>query len=263
MRRQSELSAQYAEQHGLMLDTTLTLHDQGLSGFSGENRTKGALAVFLRAVESGLVAPGSFLLVESLDRLSRDTLSEQMTLFMSLINSCISAVTLADGQTYSKATINSDLSKLMLSLVIMMRAHEESLMKSRRLRTVWSEKRKNAASEKLTSQCLAWLILNADRKSFSQNEERVAIVQRIFQMSLRGVGQHSIGKTLNDEGIPGWGRKETGWHVSYVRYILHSRVVLGDYQPYRRESAEAPATGVQVSDFPGRLQERLGWNIWL
>ena len=238
MRRQSELSAQYAATHGLVLDTSLTLHDEGLSGFTGENRTKGALAVFLRAVESGLVAPGSFLLVESLDRLSRDTLSEQMTLFMSLINSGISVVTLADGQTYSKATINTDLSKLMLSLVIMMRAHEESLMKSRRLKAVWSEKRKNAATEKLTGQCPAWLTLDADRKSFSQNEERVAIVRRIFQMSLDGIGQHSIARTLNDEGIPGWGRKETGWHVSYLRYIMHSRVVLGEYQPYRRERGE-------------------------
>ena len=133
-RRQTELSNHYAEEHGLILDTSLSLFDLGLSGFTGENRSKGALSLFLKAVETGRVPPGSFLLVESLDRLSRDTMSEQMSLFIGLINAGLTVVTLADGQTYSKATINADLSKLMLSLVVMMRAHEESLTKSRRLK---------------------------------------------------------------------------------------------------------------------------------
>jgi DNA invertase Pin-like site-specific DNA recombinase len=238
MRRQTELSAQYAAQHGLALDQSLTLHDEGLSGFTGENRTKGALAVFLKAVESGLVPPGSFLLVESLDRLSRDTLSQQMTLFMGLINSDIIVVTLTDGQVYSRASIDADFTKLMMSLVVMMRSHEESLMKSRRLKAVWDAKRKNASAEKLTGQCPAWLKLNADRKSFSLIDERVAIIRRIFQMSLDGVGHHTIVRTLNSEGIQSWGRRNTGWHVSYVRSILQSKVVLGEYQPYRRERGE-------------------------
>ena len=237
-RRQAELSAQYAAKHDLVLDQSLTLNDEGLSGFTGENRTKGALAVFLKAVETGIVCPGSYLLVESLDRLSRDTLTQQMTLFMGLINAGITVVTLADGQVYSRATIDSDFTKLMMSLVVMMRAHEESVMKSRRLKAVWAEKRKNATREKLTGQCPAWLTLNPDRQSFSFIDDRVIIVKRIFQMSLDGIGQHSIARTLNAEGIPGWGRRETGWHVSYIRYILHSRVVLGEFQPYRRERGE-------------------------
>ncbi len=121
-RRQAELSNRYAEEHGLNLDTALSLCDLGVSGYTGENRCKGALALFLKAVETGKVPAGSFLLVESLDRLSRDTMSEQMSLFIGLINAGLTVVTLADGQSYSKSTINNDLSKLMLSLVIMMRA---------------------------------------------------------------------------------------------------------------------------------------------
>lgn len=120
-RRQAELSNRYAEEHGLNLDTSLSLCDLGISGFTGENRSKGALALFLKAVETGKVPAGSFLLVESLDRLSRDTMSEQMSLFIGLINAWLTVVTLADGQSYNKTTINNDLSKLMLSLVIMMR----------------------------------------------------------------------------------------------------------------------------------------------
>jgi DNA invertase Pin-like site-specific DNA recombinase len=238
LRRQTELSAQYAAKHGLALDQSLTLHDEGLSGFTGENRTKGALAVFLKAVETGIILPGSYLLVESLDRLSRDTLTQQMTLFMGLINAGITVVTLADAQVYNKATINADFTRLMMSLVVMMRSHEESLMKSRRLKAVWAQKRKNAANEKLTGQCPAWLRLNSDRKSFSLIDERITIVQRIYQLAMTGVGAYTIVRTLNEEGIPSWGLRNTGWHVSYVRSILHSRVVLGEYQPHRRERGE-------------------------
>src|SRR5262249_43539901 len=72
-RRQAELSNRYAEEQVLNLDTFLSLCDLGVSGFTGENRRKGALALFLKAVETGKVPAGSFLLVESLDRLSRDT----------------------------------------------------------------------------------------------------------------------------------------------------------------------------------------------
>ena len=117
-RRQTELSNRYAEDHGLNLDTSLSLCDFGVSGFTGENRSKGALALFLKAVETGRVPAGSFLLVESLDRLSRDTMSERMSLFIGLINAGLTVVTLANGQSYSKSTINTDLSKLMLSLVV-------------------------------------------------------------------------------------------------------------------------------------------------
>ena len=111
-RRQAELSNRYAEEHGLNLDTSLSLCDLGISGLTGENRSKGALALFLKAVETGKVPAGSFLVVESLDRLSRDTMSEQMSLFIGLINAGLTVVTLADGQSYSKTTINNDRDEL-------------------------------------------------------------------------------------------------------------------------------------------------------
>src|SRR5438045_808551 len=69
-RRQTELSQRYAEEHGLDLDDKLTFHDLGVSGFRGKNVTQGALGQFIKAIDTGRVQPGSFLLVESLDRLS-------------------------------------------------------------------------------------------------------------------------------------------------------------------------------------------------
>ena len=234
-RRQTELSEEYAKKHKLVFDRSLDLHDKGLSAFSGDNRKKGALAVFLRAVEKGIVKPGSFLLIESLDRLSRDTLFAQMTLFMKLVNAGITVVTLTDEQVYSKETIDKDISRLMLSLVIMMRSHEESLMKSRRLVAAWQQKCRDIGTVKLTSLCPHWLVLNADRKSFRVIEERAQLVRRIFQMSIDGIGQASIAKILNREKVPTWGKNQ-GWHLAYIHSLLRNRAVLGEFQSRRRET---------------------------
>src|SRR5437868_2677457 len=70
-RRQSDMAERYAAAHGLVLDEQLTFRDLGVSAFRGTNARTGALGQFLRAVEDELVAPGAFLLVENLDRMSR------------------------------------------------------------------------------------------------------------------------------------------------------------------------------------------------
>ena len=92
LRRQFEKSKKYADDHGLVLDTSLDLLDQGLSGYTGENQQKGALGVFIRPMESGIVQSGSVLIVEILDRLSRESLLAQMTLLGTLINAGIMIV---------------------------------------------------------------------------------------------------------------------------------------------------------------------------
>ena len=71
-RRQTELARRYADANGLDLDETLTFHDLGVSAYRGKNRDA-ALGPFVTTVEAGRVKQGSYLLVESLDRLSRGT----------------------------------------------------------------------------------------------------------------------------------------------------------------------------------------------
>ena len=262
LRRQLELSEEYAEKNHLLLDTSLKLRDLGKSAFSGYNRKKGALSVFLKAVEDRIVKPGSYLLVESLDRLSRDTLSEQMTLFMSLVNAGITVVTLADEQIYNKGNIDSDISRLMMSLVIMMRSHEESLTKSKRLLAAWKQKRADVGTIKLTSVCPHWLVLNPDRKSFQVLEDRAALVRRIFQMSIDGIGQASIARILNQEKVPVFG-KNKGWHLSYVHNLLRNRAVLGEYQPKHREkrgNRHTEPVGDLVKDYYPQIIDAVTWQ---
>src|ERR1035437_3953993 len=110
LRRQLELSEDYARRNGLRLDTSLRLKDLGVSAFRGKNRRTGDLSDFFKAIQMGEVPRGSVLLVESLDRLSRDELTEQMTQFMQIINADVEIVTLADDERrYSRATLNRDM----------------------------------------------------------------------------------------------------------------------------------------------------------
>src|ERR1700747_3247772 len=73
LRRQTVAAEEYAKRHGLALDTELNLRDLGISAFRGNNVAVGALGAFLKAIRDGLVPKGSLLLVESLDRVSRQT----------------------------------------------------------------------------------------------------------------------------------------------------------------------------------------------
>jgi DNA invertase Pin-like site-specific DNA recombinase len=78
-RRHTKLAKVYATQHGLELDDQLTFQDLGISAFRSQNAKTRALRSFLEAVESGAIEPGSYLLVESLDRISRDSMIEAQT----------------------------------------------------------------------------------------------------------------------------------------------------------------------------------------
>ena len=260
LRRQTEMSEQYAKKNGLIIDKSLNLFDAGLSGYTGENRKKGALAVFLKAVENKIVPHGSYLLVESLDRLSRDTISEQMTLFMQLVNSDITVVTLKDQQVYSRSTIDSDISRLMLSLVIMMRAHDESAMKAHRLREAWGNKRKNIGTKKLTAQCPRWLKLSADRTTFIEIPDRVALLRRIYQMSLDGMGLKTIARIMNEEKVPQWSVGGIGWQISYIGRLLASRAVIGEHQPQQLQNGKFVPVGDPVPDYYPAVIDLAAWQ---
>ena len=96
-RRQLALSRAYAESNGLDLAKDAELEDIGISAFKGANVSEGALGRFLEAVKSGAVPPGSYLLVESLDRLSRQQVSTALSLFLRIIEADIVLVTLFDN----------------------------------------------------------------------------------------------------------------------------------------------------------------------
>ena len=128
LRRQYEASARYAAEHNLILEDSIDgvpLKDIGISGFKSKNRKEGALGTFLNVLEAGRIPKNSVLLIESLDRLSRDSLSKALPLFMNILNHGIKIVTLADKQVYTQEIIDKNPGAIFISLGVMFRANEE------------------------------------------------------------------------------------------------------------------------------------------
>jgi len=246
-RRQSESAQRYADQHDLDLDQDLTFQDLGVSAFRGRNVVEGSLGAFLRAVDEGRVPRGSFLLVESLDRLSRDRLMAALGLFQSLLDRGITVVTLSDGKTFTKESLNN-LSDLMWFLMVASRAHEESLTKSHRGKASWKAKRTRAATDgtPLTAMVPAWLRMDPKTGDLQVIEDRAKVVQRIFAMYFDGYGKTGIARRFNEEGVPTFSDRSDGWHHSYIEKILVNEAVIGSFQPMREvEPSEGSSRGAK------------------
>jgi len=90
------MAEKYATEHHLKLDLPLSFRDLGVSAYRGQNAKEGALRAFLEAIEHNLVPPDSYLLVESLDRLSRDRILAAQSLFMLIVQAGVTIVKLGD-----------------------------------------------------------------------------------------------------------------------------------------------------------------------
>ena len=202
--------------------------DLGVSAFKGKNSSAGALSIFLELAESGKIPAGSFLLVESLDRITRTNITTAVTLVLRIVAAGVTVVTLADGASYNSASVNAEPTKLIVSITILMRAHEESLTKSKRIRAAWGAKREKAATVPLTASGPHWLKM-VDGK-WTIIEEKAEIVRRIFKEVCEGKSATGINRRLNDEGIPTL-RKGKAWSTQTVRKLTMSRTVIGEYQP--------------------------------
>jgi DNA invertase Pin-like site-specific DNA recombinase len=261
-RRQLEASRTYAEANGLELAEGAELEDIGVSAFRGANVREGALGQFLEAIKAGSVKPGSYLIVESLDRLSREQVLTAQSLFLSIIQAGIHVVTLADRRVYRPGT--TDLGDLIMSLVIMSRAHEESQIKSQRISAAWKNKRAQAVTQKpMTKWCPAWLTLSSDRSSYVPIPERVEVVRQIFRDTVAGMGMYSVASRLNKSKVPTFAGPN-GWHHSYVAKILANRAVLGEFQPHVRRDEKRVADGQPIKGyFPAIIDEELFYQAQL
>jgi len=256
-RRQVEKAEAWAAAKGVVLDRSFA--DRGKSGWKGTNRKKGALGEFLRRIPSpGLpipeapILPGSYLIVENLDRLSREHPLDSIGLVRSIIIAGVIIVILETGQEYSEASVRRDPMQMMGLVFELGRGAGESDRKSKLIKASWERRRKDALEGiPLSGQCPAWLKLEGTRKEGSYRivPERAEIVRRIFDMAVAGYGHRAITNKLNDERVPTWGGKRKpdrkdaprAWNRRTVHQILLNPAVIGEYHPGKIETQPDPA----------------------
>ena len=239
-RRQGALAEAYAERNGLTLDSGLSFHDLGVSAYRGENARDGALRAFLDAVEHGLVPANCHLLVESLDRLSRERVLQAQALFLQIIGAGVTIVTLSDGRIFSSERLNEQPTDLLISLISMMRANEESALKSQRVRAA-HQRRREQRDRFHRGKTPSWIAHNAAKDGYVLREPQASLVRRVFREALAGRGLNAIALRMNQEKVPtltSTGTDGRLWCQSSVRRILVSPTVVGTCTRYRPEDVD-------------------------
>ncbi|MEG8052549.1 recombinase family protein [Sphingomonas aerolata] len=106
-----------------------------------------------------------------------------------------------------------------------------------------------------SSTCPAWLALSPCRRFFEPIPEKVAVVQRIFELYASGVAKVAITRILNGDGVPTF-RAGDGWGPSSVKALIDSRAVIGEYQ--HKSRAQDRTFGDPIPDyFPAIISNQL------
>ena len=226
--RQLAYAAKWATEHGLLLDESLSMRDEGLSAYHQRHVKSGALGVFLAAVEEGRIPKGSVLVVEGLDRLSRAEPIQAQAQLAQIVNAGITVVTASDGKEYSRERLKANPMDLVYSLLVMIRAHEESDTKSKRV----------LAS--IRRQCEGWIAgtyrgmirngkdpvwLRLVNGKWEQIPERVAAVHESLRLYLMGYGATKIIGRLTEQKLSLTGR---GPQTLQIYRLVKQRALIGE-----------------------------------
>lgn len=261
--RQLETARKYAAEHDLDLDTEL--QDVG-SGYHGKHVKFGELGGFLRLVEQGKVPAGSWLLVESLDRLSREDVLIAQSQFIELLLAGVTIATLMDGQVYHK---DRDDMQLIMSLAYMMRANDESATKSKRAKAKILKRKEEAleGKKRYNVSLVHWIDQNRQPNGeyeFTLNDH-APTVQRIYELADSGIGTHRIARILNQANTPVFRPKtnvKNQWRDATVAAILRDEICIGTYKVFQEVDGERVPLGEPIKNYyPAAISEELYWRV--
>ncbi|MCT0247740.1 recombinase family protein [Synechococcus sp. CS-205] len=224
--RQAAAFPEFCRRHGLT-PAPDALVDAGVSAFRGTHRRKGALGRFLDAADFGKVPPGAVLVVEDLDRFSREAPSDALRLLLNdffesgLALGVTRFDTVIDRGEFNRAGSSSAIQLL----VAMGMAHDYSAKLSDRVGSAWERRRREAhAGEKYKAARPFWCDWDDESKDFTLNDH-AHIPRRIIALCIDGYGSTHIARMLNDQGLT----TTSGGHftAAWVTRILANRALIG------------------------------------
>jgi DNA invertase Pin-like site-specific DNA recombinase len=182
------------------------------------------------------VPKGSYLLVENLDRVSRDEITESLPLFFELLTAGITVVTLTNQEAYSKERLSKDQYTIYGINNELIRANQESFYKGQRVADAKERNRARLAQGMMqgtrpyTRQTPGWIRWSDEKRDYELIPERAEVIRLIFGLADQGWGLDRIARELNRREVDTWGkgkRKAAHWRGSYLRKIVHSQAPIG------------------------------------
>ena len=225
-RRQLDNTRDYCRRRGLQLDESLHFRDLGVSGWTGRNLNSGALGAFIDACKRGIVKPGSALVIESLDRLSRQKPRKVLSVMHSLLDDYEIDIHVTSADKVFLSQSENEGMDLFYAVALATRANDESETKSKRLLEAWEQKRKNAREKKLLLRTeLPWWLVLQRGKIVSPPARRATVVE-IFKLTKAGYSSAQIARMLNAKKRPTW-RPQKLWGSARVRGLVRSKAPQG------------------------------------
>ncbi|EBU8555551.1 recombinase family protein, partial [Salmonella enterica subsp. enterica serovar Telelkebir] len=178
----------------------------------------------------------SWLVVENLDRLSRQSIIEAQELFLSIIRRGITIVTGMDGKVYSKESVNANPLDLLLSVMMFARANEESQTKRNRTNSSALLKIKhhqnNPQSPAVAIEEIGKNMWWTDTSSGYVLPHPIyfPIVQKIVQMKRDGHSTGTVLEYLNahyEPPAPTSNKQHQKWSIAMVSRLFHTKALIG------------------------------------
>jgi DNA invertase Pin-like site-specific DNA recombinase len=264
-RRQIQSAEEWCKKHNFILERT-RYEDLGKSGYKGEHLEEGGgLKKILEAIKNEEIEAGDTIILENLDRLSRQGIFDAMSVMLTILKSKVRIVTLSDEKMYDENASHAD---IIMSILLFSNAHEESKKKSYRLKSVWEQKRKEAIDNKKpqTKICPAWLKLENGKYIISKENSKVVL--RIIGDYEKGLSFNRITRNLNDEGVKTLSSKEfidgreTKWWDSYLKKIMSNPALYGTYEIHKLVGKKRVKTGETIEGyFPALIDKERFYNI--
>jgi DNA invertase Pin-like site-specific DNA recombinase len=209
-----------------------------VSGWKGKNR-EGALGELLKVLQEG-----DYLLVEDLDRLSRENPLSAMNLLQSIVLKGVTVVSLRDNNTVTKENFYS-LPTFLPSILKASLAYEENEKKSMRIKESWVARRTAIAKGTYINGRIPFWCKLQDGK-LVLIEEKANIIRQIFDMAYSGMGFYGIVNRLTADQIT---LTKAKWNIGNVGGLLRNIHLYGAIQMHIMENRKRIPVGEPIEGY--------------
>lgn len=222
-RRQVQMAENWCASRGLSLAGTEK--DEGVSAWNGKNRIEGTgLSRLLKRLR-----PGDYLLIEDLDRLSRQNWLTATNFVAEIVEKDVTLVTLNNGNEITSERFKRDPGCFLPAVLRAFLGNDENLKKSERIKASWqARKEKMRNGEPANYRLPCWLAWDERTGRPTLVEHNAVVIRRMFELAASDMGVVTITRTLAAEGaslVDGDRRLALG--SSYVWRTLVNKQVIG------------------------------------
>ena len=232
------------------------VYDKGKSAFRGDNARSGNFKEMLDRMGSGAIRAGDYLVVESIDRITRQRVLDGVELLQGILKKGINIYTTVDKKTYSYNDPSRDFENLLMISLISKRANEESETKSGRLLSAWKARRAKAENGEVIikkGKTIPYGLRVENNKFVIQKEEQEEIKQ-LFELLLQ-FGINTAITKINETSLK-------KWNNGTLNKIIKHKTVIGCMATHRIEytadgKAKKILTGFIENYYPNLIEPGL------